>query len=303
MWADPTAIVQISDVHNLRTFFVGIRTRWVLENHGRTQIGVQTLRDMLSVTTAIASAAMAFISIFIGLSKTNLAPSASFLTCDPADGANPCNTYEERLKLVRYVNPGFCSCKNRLSRAYMCSDVSLPLSRPPGGGGMRAHRFALVIANFVVIFFNCLLGKFGGFRCTFICFVCCAFGLSDLYTNEPIKHFSLINQSIHQSIHQSTNPSATRYALNTSFMLNTKSEYDHPFMCTLGALETFRLAFARRTNTHARTHAHAHSGGREAALADADGARACSCLLPLHAGRARVSSRTLGASQLTTPRP
>lgn len=133
--------MDIGDVHNLRTFFVGIvrtyvrvsivwslvtisvkwaaadkpinqsnlnacpthvtstqRTRWVLENHGRTQIAVQTLRDMLSVTTAIATAAMSFISIFIGLSKSS---SASLLTCDPQDGADPCNTFDERLKFVR----------------------------------------------------------------------------------------------------------------------------------------------------------------------------------------------------------
>lgn len=70
----------------------------MLENHGRTQIAVQTLRDMISTTTAIASAAMAFVSIFVGLSKgTNL------LTCDPEDGANPCNTFEERLKFTRCV--------------------------------------------------------------------------------------------------------------------------------------------------------------------------------------------------------
>ena len=74
------------------------RTRWVLENHARGQVAVQTLRDMLSVTTAIASAAMSFISIFIGLSKTQ---SVSLLTCDPQDGQNPCNTFDERLKFVR----------------------------------------------------------------------------------------------------------------------------------------------------------------------------------------------------------
>ncbi len=72
--------------------------RWVLENHGRTQIAVQTLRDFLSVTTGTASAAMAFVSIFIGLSKSS---GAYLLTCDPNDGANPCNTYDERLKLIR----------------------------------------------------------------------------------------------------------------------------------------------------------------------------------------------------------
>lgn len=101
------------------------RTRWVLENHGRTQVAVQTLRDMLSVTTAIASAAMAFISIFIGLSKSS---SASLLTCDPQDGGNPCNTFEERLKFARCV-----CCPARLHCQFLASswtDLTSPTTLP-----------------------------------------------------------------------------------------------------------------------------------------------------------------------------
>lgn len=62
------------------------------------QIPVQTMRDMISVTTATASAAIAFVGIFIGLSKTNSTPGATFLTCDQEQG---CDSFEGRLKLFR----------------------------------------------------------------------------------------------------------------------------------------------------------------------------------------------------------
>ncbi|EWM24149.1 hypothetical protein Naga_100426g1 [Nannochloropsis gaditana] len=102
-WADPHARVDLQSVHNLRTLFVGIRTRWVLENHGRKNMVVQTLRDMIRTCMSSATAAMAFISIFIGLSKSNLL-TLNLLGCRPEDGPE-CNSFDAHLRMIRF---GLC---------------------------------------------------------------------------------------------------------------------------------------------------------------------------------------------------
>ena len=76
--------------------------RWALENFNKGQIPVQTIRDLTTITTAGAAAAMSFISIFVGLSKSGFA--SNELTGCP--GSNPdCPKTEEYLRSTSF---GLC---------------------------------------------------------------------------------------------------------------------------------------------------------------------------------------------------